>query len=410
MDKVGYNFTLYKERKLKAKFVALSTESATRIMQLLEKNNPFLFTEKMQPVELYYDYLHDALSRGSVPELFTVWRDSLAFGSTGQEMRDLITSQLPQVGKVHGMLVEEGMSFQDFVAAHRTHLIDVRCRRGPKKTSIAYAKEGNWEAVFYILDKLYAQDPLEIETLLQDCVKIYSKQATVAQVEAFLERITKYKLEGLHLLDQVLAGAVKANNEALIEWCLKQPAIKPFGCNLALCAAIKTKQEKWIAFFLEKPLDSLCNAFRAAAAVDNKQLIEHILAMEENHDILIDYGLEGAVKGGHLDLVKMFLQMGAPLWWGFNAAARHGQLAIAEFLVEKGTVRWRQFVEEAAIENHVHMVEYFFKCAPTPKKEDIECLLDVALIFESYAVAAYLLEQGLAATSEEKEQIRLALL
>ena len=70
--------------------------------------------------------------------------------------------------------------------------------------------------------------------------------------------------------------------------------------------------------------------------------------------------MEGAAKGGHLDLVKFFIEKGAKNWnLGMEGAAIGGHMEFVKFFIEKGARDWNSGMYGAAIGGHVELVEFF---------------------------------------------------
>lgn len=64
--------------------------------------------------ERLYDYLHDALSRGNLDEIFSLYKDSIQMGSVGEVMRIVIDKEANQIARLNGY-TEKFQSFKDLV-------------------------------------------------------------------------------------------------------------------------------------------------------------------------------------------------------------------------------------------------------------------------------------------------------
>jgi hypothetical protein len=73
-----------------------------------------------------------------------------------------------------------------------------------------------------------------------------------------------------------------------------------------------------------------------------------------------NWGMLGAARGGHLDIVKFLVRKGANDWnWGMARAAQGGHLDIVEFFISKGARGWNRGMAGAARGGHLDIVKFF---------------------------------------------------
>jgi len=69
-------------------------------------------------------------------------------------------------------------------------------------------------------------------------------------------------------------------------------------------------------------------------------------------------GMDRAAKGGHIDIVQFFIEKGADVWsWSMRGAARGGHMDIVQLMIEKGANDWYNGMEWAAWGGHMDIVK-----------------------------------------------------
>ena len=70
-----------------------------------------------------------------------------------------------------------------------------------------------------------------------------------------------------------------------------------------------------------------------------KKLIKRRIRLDWVHGLIFDwdYGLWGACKGGHIEIVKLMIDLRCN-WWngGLSIACEHGYIEIVKLMIEKG--------------------------------------------------------------------------
>jgi hypothetical protein len=137
-----------------------------------------------------------------------------------------------------------------------------------------------------------------------------------------------------------------------------------------ICTKFKRKKCEIISDSLTK------NKFSVQKVVDSKmdisdQLEEYCILgnikkikqlISKNGDQLYwDWGLFGACKGGHLDIVKLMISKGANDWnYGLRGACRGGHLDIVKLMISKGSeglLNWNDGLYYACIGGHLDIVK-----------------------------------------------------
>ena len=139
-----------------------------------------------------------------------------------------------------------------------------------------------------------------------------------------------------------------------------------------------------VQLFIDKGADTLsCKALYHAARGGHKDLVE--IFISEGADNW-NYGLHRAAQGGHKDLVEFFIEKGADDWnYGLHGAAKGGhkdlgeylkvtcgeklkELAktnstptVVEFFIDKGADDWDYGIQCATQRGHKDLIEYFQK-------------------------------------------------
>ncbi len=80
-----------------------------------------------------------------------------------------------------------------------------------------------------------------------------------------------------------------------------------------------------------------------------------------------NWGLEGACKGGHLDIIELMIDKGAN--WGLEGACKGGHLDIIELMIEKGAKDWNWGLEGACEGGHLDIIKLMIKKGAEPLDE-----------------------------------------
>src|SRR5579872_1285340 len=87
--------------------------------------------------------------------------------------------------------------------------------------------------------------------------------------------------------------------------------------------------------------------------------IEQLLRNDQTPFLFcLNYGLEGACTGGHLDIVKLLISKGANCWnFALPCACESGNVDIVELLISKGAYNWNGGLYSACYAGHFGMIE-----------------------------------------------------
>jgi len=92
------------------------------------------------------------------------------------------------------------------------------------------------------------------------------------------------------------------------------------------------------------------------ACVEKNYALVSSLLLEK--DIDVNFGLQGACKGGHMDLVQLMIDKGANNWnEGLLASCLGGHKDLAQFMIDKGANDFNRGLHRACIGGHEHMVQ-----------------------------------------------------
>jgi hypothetical protein len=125
----------------------------------------------------------------------------------------------------------------------------------------------------------------------------------------------------------------------------------------------KSDEKTWKTFYLQllyymdKSDNNANKAMRLAAKGGHRDLVDLFIQRGANDWNL---GMYGAAEGGHRDLVDFFIQRGATDWnSGMARAAEGGHRDLVEFFIQKGADDWVLGMECAALEGHRDLVKFF---------------------------------------------------
>ena len=138
---------------------------------------------------------------------------------------------------------------------------------------------------------------------------------------------------------------------------------------IALCKATK-KLNEICEQYIEMEDDK-----RFEISINNNKWQNSILLEKycENNDVIKikklikinlywNYGLYGACRGGHMDIVKLLIEKGAGNWnCGLSGACSGGNIDIVNFMIEKGASSWNWGLRTACETYHLDIVKLMIK-------------------------------------------------
>ncbi len=79
-----------------------------------------------------------------------------------------------------------------------------------------------------------------------------------------------------------------------------------------------------------------------------------------------NWGLCGACRGGHMDIVKLMIERGATDWnYGLYGACKGGHMNMVELMIERGATDWNNGLYGACRGGHMNMVELMIERGAT---------------------------------------------
>ena len=94
----------------------------------------------------------------------------------------------------------------------------------------------------------------------------------------------------------------------------------------------------------------------------NNQIMHIKSLMEQYSDLDWDYGLYGACKSGHMNIVNLMIEKGANDWnIGLGKACEGGHMNIVKLMIEKGANYWNLGLYRACEGGHMNIVKLLIK-------------------------------------------------
>lgn len=156
-----------------------------------------------------------------------------------------------------------------------------------------------------------------------------------------IELVTYSLAKGATCSEDAVYKAVKAGHTEIVELLLTIGNINlnnPTFLFRLLCGALRTDNRLLISFFLEKLIP---------ARGETCQLYLHL-----------DLAMSKAARGGHQDLVNLFMSLGASnVDHGLYKAARGDHVALVNFFMDRGATETKKSLIAAAIRVRVKAVE-----------------------------------------------------
>lgn len=313
----------------------------------------------MNKDRVYYNYVLDALSRGSLPELLKIWQDSLGLGSTGTMIRTLINNALPELARINKVVFQEGMTFADFPGV-RQHQVQLRCQEGIRKCLRYYTKKEDMEGIRYATAEFQIKFPQSDEDFFLDTVaRIIGRSQNLDFVKAFLSFSKDYSL----VQATVLETAAKEDNWSVLNYLLgDKDGIG--NAEIGLNGALQGGHWGSVHYFLEKAggVDNVNwdDALDYAARSGKREVVDWVFEQYEDADL--DQGLFGAAVAQDRDMIDYFLEKGAQDYnLAFEAASIVGNLQLLKFFEELGASDWASAFFGAVADGHLDVVQYILQ-------------------------------------------------
>lgn len=222
-------------------------------------------------LELYNDILNLAREQLNVDLLVKIWHDSVLMNKKDMiEINKKLISFLPYLRQRLNLSSSDSKDFKEFIEEYDEHQYKSQCSGEPNKCLVFFAKKGDLRNVRKAIKKgKYNQVP---SVALRSAAK-YGRKNIIDYILLNIENVSdtiykRYLLAGLE-------GAAEGGNVNLINFFLKKGAsVTP----RVLYAAAKNGSPE------------VLNLFDYTTKEDKEA------------------GLEGAAAGGHLELVKKFLE------------------------------------------------------------------------------------------------------
>ncbi len=76
-----------------------------------------------------------------------------------------------------------------------------------------------------------------------------------------------------------------------------------------------------------------------------------------NDNLNWNYGLSGACRGGHLNIINVMIEKGASNWdWGLNSACKEGNFDLINLMIKKSADNWNYGLSGACEGGHLNIV------------------------------------------------------
>jgi hypothetical protein len=175
-----------------------------------------------------------------------------------------------------------------------------------------------------------------------------------------------YYIIDQHCIDnasEVLQSVSKKGYLELVKLLIKKGV---HNLSYGLNGAIEGNHINLVKFFVskirEKKYRSECylnEALEQAAKFANRYLIDYFSTLD-----VVDwnFGLYGAAEGGHLDLIEYFINKDANEWdFAMESAAVGGNKDLIEFFIRKGAHNFDCGMQGAIYGNNLELVDYFIE-------------------------------------------------
>lgn len=120
-----------------------------------------------------------------------------------------------------------------------------------------------------------------------------------------------------------------------------------------------------VQYFISQGARSWKNGMREAARYRQLSMIPLFIRKAEENDCLEsmwEWGVSGAIRGGHLDLVQFFIDRGSKCWiYEMHDAAKGGNMEIVHFLIANGSRDWNEGLKGATKGGHEELIHFFKK-------------------------------------------------
>lgn len=156
-----------------------------------------------------YDYVNNAVSRGSLTELQYLWAPTPWMGDQGVIIRTMINRQVPNLAEFHGIKLKKVLSFPEFMKEYDKRNYEQECSGNPEHCLFNFVVNGNIRGVNIAIQ-------YDIEAW------VWNKALALAikkdQVDIFKLLFKKYPYDTETLPWSILIKtAVETDNKALLE-------------------------------------------------------------------------------------------------------------------------------------------------------------------------------------------------
>lgn len=298
-------------------------------------------------VKLYDSVLNLALDQANVDLLVKIWSDSTKLNTESMlVIKEKIVSFLPYLQKRLGLPQKE-TTFKEFVEDYDTSKYN-KCQGSPDKCLVFFAKRGD------------------------------------------LRNVKRAFKEGAWYVQLGIEAAAKYNHREVIDYILKESSSN--GEELltyGLAGAIEGNHTELSKFFLEKNVKVSDKVLTAAAKNGRPEVLNFF---EYNTIKRKKYGLVGAARGGHLELVKKFLSEipigDISLDEVLEQGAASGNLDLVKYIISLGVTDLDDALVESIRKNHFNIFKYIL---------DLDRILSTALLYSSVygnlEITKYLVEE-----------------
>lgn len=306
-----------------------------------------MFSNSQEIVKLYDSVLNLALDQANVDLLVKIWSDSTKLNTElMREIKEKIVSFLPYLQTRLG-LPQKDFTFKEFVEDYDKSQYN-KCQGSPDKCLVFFAKRGD------------------------------------------LRNVKRAFKEGAWYVQSGIEAAAKYNRREVIDYILKESSsngeeLLTFG----LVGATEGNHIELARYFLEKNAKVSDKVLTAAAKNGRPEVLNFF---EYNTIERKKYGLDGAARGGHLELVKKFLSEipigDISLDEVLEQGAASGNLDLIKHIISLGVTNLDDALIESIRKNHFNVFKYIL---------DLDRILSTALLYSSVygnlEITKYLVEE-----------------
>ena len=156
-------------------------------------------------------------------------------------------------------------------------------------------------------------------------------------------------------MNRELLAAARQGSLFRVNKLIKQGA----NVNYGMCGAAKDGHKELVDFFVKKGANDWNNGMRYAAKCGHKELVDLFIKNGANN---WNWGMYSAVEGGHKELVDLFIKNGANAWNdGMRCSAKNGHKELVDLFIKRGANDWNNGMYGAAQGGHKELVDLFVK-------------------------------------------------